>query len=213
MQQPLRSASKSKINGKPPSQYAMSKVWKHLYQECEQLQQDPTKLMGRDFDIFEGLGVPSVSASIERYRSCKKNSDMVEFLFASDEDTDDMCLEMLKNQMVAMRLRLESDGGGAAEFLCVDGKKGKFCDPSEKQIQVMEGTVATSDLIESLFGVLDTIVNTQSKNLSFHSASSIATWQFNKTEAWILSLTPKQQLLLIDQCRRNGRRLKVCMLC
>ena len=48
---------------------------------------------------------------------------------------------------------------------------------------------ATSDAIESFFGVLDLVSREQSKNVSYHVQSGLATWRYNKTKQWFLGLT------------------------
>ena len=239
VQQPLRVASKSSVanGGKPPSQYQMGVVWQHLHRASILFENDPDMLMSRDYNVFAGVGDASVSDTTERYRRCQAKSEMIEFLFTHDSDTDDMTRELLKSHAVAMRLRLEKDAGGAREFLMVDGKEGKslvyacsymcVCEyvyiimpmmmcvgkfhnvkPNSREGKLLRKAVASSDLIESLFGVLDTVVRGQSKNLSFHSSSSIAAWQYNKTEAWLNALTPRQQSVVVSLCRSNGIRLK-----
>ena len=117
---------------------------------------------------------------------------------------DQLTLDLLKTHGTAMKQRLEKEHGGAAEFL--PGGRHHKLTPEKKML--LSSVRATSDCIESLFGVLDGIIKSHSKNLSFHCASALATWQYNKTGEWINSLTPKQQDVLICLCRKNGQRLK-----
>ena len=48
-------------------------------------------------------------------------------------------------------------------------------------------TPATSDRVESGFGVLSDIINS-TDNLSLHSAGSMSTWRINRTAQWMDSM-------------------------
>ena len=67
---------------------------------------------------------------------------------------------------------------------------------------------ATSDPIESFFGIHDQTAAVQSKNTSFHVTGTLATWTHNKTAVWLQILLPSQRDLLLRNAVRQGRLLK-----
>ena len=69
----------------------------------------------------------------------------------------------------------------------------------------LSGIAATSNVIESFFGVLDLVINEQSKNLSYHVPSGLATWRYNKTADWFLGLRETQRNQLAKEARREGK--------
>ena len=141
-----------------------------------------------------------------RFKQKKNNAPMIQHLFEDDDQLDDLTRQLLRTYGSAMRLRLEAKQGGAAEFLV--GGRLHPDNISNEDKELMEVTPSTSDCIESFFGILDMTTRTQSKNLSFHSASTLATWVSNHTSEWLSKLTPPQRQLLVNQSRRRGRSLK-----
>ena len=158
--------------------------------------------MDPDYSIFSSF--PTVSESSKNYREAKRHAPMVARLFAPDEQLDDLTLQILKTYGTASRLRLEKDQGGAAEFL----EGGQYFNPDAEMRNRMSKTPATSDNIEGFFGVLDMIKHEQSKNISFHAASTLAVWRYNNTAKWCKSLTIPQLHLLVTQSKTAGRKLK-----
>ena len=67
--------------------------------------------------------------------------------------------------------RLTAKQGGAAEFL----EGGKLVDATGAVADMMSIAAATSDPIESFFGIHDNVASVQSKNVSFHVTSVLAT--------------------------------------
>ena len=67
---------------------------------------------------------------------------------------------------------------------------------------------ATSDPIESFFGIHDQMATVQSKNASFHVTGTLATWTHNKTSEWLNTLSSSQRDLLLRSAVRQGRLLK-----
>ena len=72
-------------------------------------------------------------------------------------------------------------------------------------VQIAE---ATSDPIESFFGIHDQTASVQSKNTSFHVTGTLATWTHNKTATWLQTLTASQRESLLRAAVREGRKLK-----
>lgn len=67
---------------------------------------------------------------------------------------------------------------------------------------------ATSDSIESFFGIHDLVSSTMSKNTSFHVTSAISTWKHNRTSVFLHTLSVTQLEHLLLSAVKNGRRLK-----
>jgi len=67
---------------------------------------------------------------------------------------------------------------------------------------------ATSDPIESFFGMHDLVVSTLSKNTSFHVTSAVATWRHNHTTAFLQTLSAVQLDELLHAAVKKGRVLK-----
>ena len=67
---------------------------------------------------------------------------------------------------------------------------------------------ATSDPIESFFGMHDLVASTMSKNTSFHVTSTIATWKHNNTTDFLHTLSTVQLDHLLHEAVRKGRQLK-----
>ena len=67
---------------------------------------------------------------------------------------------------------------------------------------------ATSDPIESFFGMHDLVAAVQSKNTSFHVTGVLTTWKHNKTSAFLQTLSSPQRVKLLREAVRQGRRLK-----
>ena len=72
----------------------------------------------------------------------------------------------------------------------------------------MDVVDATSDPIESFFGIHDLVGATMSKNTSFHVTSGIATWRHNRTSAFLHNLSTTQLNLILHNAVKHGRRLK-----
>ena len=162
--------------------------------------------MDKNYNVFDtsaDIDV-NITASTKRYREAKRNLPMLEHLFSKDTVTDDLTVLVLKTHATAMIQRLQKDKGGAVEFL----PGGKYHVITPELRKSMEKVAATSDCIESLFGVLDMIVSSHSKNLSFHVVSALATYVYNKTGDWVDGLTYQQQKLLYVNARRHGRKQK-----
>ena len=81
-------------------------------------------------------------------------------------------IPLLKAYATAAKLRLEKKVGGVSEFL----PGGRFHELTAENKMKLSGIAATSNVIESFFGVLDLVINEQSKNLSYHVPSGLATW-------------------------------------
>ena len=73
---------------------------------------------------------------------------------------------------------------------------------------MMKVAVATSDPIESFFGIHDNVASKLSKNTSFHVTSVLATWHHNDSSAFLKSLSQSQLISLLRGAVRNTDRLK-----
>ena len=67
---------------------------------------------------------------------------------------------------------------------------------------------ATSDPIESFFGIHDLVASTMSKNTSFHVTSAIATWKHNNTTDFLHTLSMSQLDYLLHEAVKKGKQLK-----
>lgn len=94
--------------------------------------------------------------------------------------------------------------GGAAEFL----SGGELFNATGAVADMMAIAEATSDPIESLFGIHDSVSTTQSKNTSFHVTSVLSTWKHNHTSTFLRNLLASQRNILLREAIRHGRRYK-----
>lgn len=116
--QPLRVATKSNQygGGKAPKQVHLVKVWKKLYEVAKQMERDPEFLFDQDLSVLASVS-PVITATCKRYRDTKRNSPMVERLFATSAATHELTVNILKSYGTAMLERLTKSQGGATEFL------------------------------------------------------------------------------------------------
>lgn len=169
--QPLRVACKSSgyVDGRVPSQLDIAPVWCRLLKEVDRLLDNPSLLLSRTYNVFEGMS-SAMTESIERYRSNTKASCMVEKVFQPTTWLDDETLLVLKADVMAMKVRLTSSTGGCAEFL--PGGAYEHWQTDKHLRDIMSRVDATSDSIESVFGVLDNILKFASDNISKHSGNA-----------------------------------------
>ena len=73
---------------------------------------------------------------------------------------------------------------------------------------MMKVVVATSDPIESFFGIHDNVASKLSKNTSFHVTSVLSTWIHNDSSVFLKSLSKSQRVCLLRGAVRNADRLK-----
>ena len=100
--------------------------------------------------------------------------------------------------------RLTASQGGAKEFL----EGGKLANAQGAVADMMKVAAATSDPIESFFGIHDNVASKLSKNTSFHVTSVVSTWVHNDSSAFLKSLSPSQRVCLLRAAIRNANRLK-----
>ena len=167
------------------------------------MESDPEFLFDADYFVFDDVST-DISSSCARYRESKSNSPMVEKLFAQSDATHYQTLAILKSYGSAMRTRLTASQGGAAEFL----EGGKLHNPSGAVSDLMKLVAATSDPIESFFGMHDMVASSLSKNTSFHVTSALATWRHNNTPTFLKKLSKKQRTILLRDAVKQGKRLK-----
>ena len=67
---------------------------------------------------------------------------------------------------------------------------------------------ATSDPIESFFGIHDSVATVHSKNTSFHVTGTIAAWNHNHTCTFLRTLSMSQRNRLLKEAVRLGPHLK-----
>ena len=67
---------------------------------------------------------------------------------------------------------------------------------------------ATSDPIESFFGIHDSVASVQSKNTSFHVTGTLATWNHNCTSNFLNTLMYSHRKQLLLSAVWHGHRLK-----
>ena len=148
--QPLRVSTKSNKygGGKAPKQAHMVEIWQRMLAMARRMEDDPEFLFDLDFYVFDDVSA-TISASCKHYRETKSNSPMVEKLFSMHEDTYEHTVNLLKSYGSAMLARLTKSQGGAAEFL----EGGKLFNADEALADLMKIVDATSDCIESLFGI------------------------------------------------------------
>ena len=85
----------------------------------------------------------------------------------------------LKETASAMQCRLKSEAeGGCREYL--PGGRLEHWRTDSRMREAMSKTPATSDRVESSFGVVDGVINSIN-NISLHSATTLATWRTNGT--------------------------------
>lgn len=90
---------------------------------------------------------------------------MVSKVFESAEWLDTETLLVLKADAMTMKVRLTADNGGCAEFL-PGGKYASWnTDDQLCDSDIMSRVEATSDSIESVFGVLDSTLKFASDNI------------------------------------------------
>lgn len=166
--QPLRVACKSSgyTDGRAPSQLDIAPVWCRLLEEVDRMIDNPSLLLDPTYNVFEGMST-KMTQSIERYRNNIKTSAMVNKVFAPAEWLDDETLLVLKADAMAIKVRLTTGDGGCAEFL--PGGKWENWRTDDRLRDIMSRVNATSDSIESVFGVLDNILKFSSDNISKHS--------------------------------------------
>ena len=148
--QPLRVSTKSNKygGGKAPKQAHMVNIWQRLLDMARRMEDDPQFLFDLDFFVFDDVST-TISQSCKHYRETKANSPMVEKLFSMHADTRDHTVTLLKSYGSAMLGRLTKSQGGAAEFL----EGGKLFNAQGALADLMKIVDATSDCIESLFGM------------------------------------------------------------
>ena len=66
----------------------------------------------------------------------------------------------------------------------------------------------TDDPMEGNFAIIDYIIQNKSKNLSFHSASSMGAWKKNQTGQWMRQQTEGHQGVIACMIRSRSRWLK-----
>ena len=233
--QPLRVSTKSNKygGGKAPKQTHMVKIWQRLMTMARSMEDDPQFLFDLDFFVFDDVSA-TISQSCRHYRETKSNSPMVEKLFSVHEDTYDHTVTLLKSYGSAMFGRLTKSQGGAVEFL----EGGKCFNATGALADLMKIVDATSDCIESLFGIdasgvllttvyrhlhtyhhphpppsplsgmHDLVGETMSKNTSFHVTSTLATWKYNSTTDWLRSLSSVKLEKLMRGAVKKGVSLK-----
>lgn len=198
--QPLRVVANSKkyCEGKAPSQLDVAPLWCRAYEESIKLMDEPSCLFNPEFNIFAGIN-NSITDSIKRFRQKRKVKEQLDSLFGNqtmyssvfdilemeslipDEDTETTLY--LKEAAVAMKERLESKAeGGCREFL--PGGRLEHWRTDTKMREAMSKTPATSDRVESSFGVVDAVL-TANNNISLHSGTTLATWTTNHTADWL----------------------------
>lgn len=172
--QPMRVCIKSTKfgGGRTPSQLDLHPVWNRLHSEASRLESDPTDMMNQDYFVFNNIQVCEQASS--RYRSTTRNTPMIKRLFEVNNEIDEIVVNLLKAYCTAARLRMEKKVGGAAEFL--EGGEFHILTPDVRE--KLSKIPGTSDTIESFFGVLDLVTREQSKNLSYHVSSGLATWRY-----------------------------------
>ena len=74
-------------------------------------------------------------------------------------------------------------------------------DAQKRRKKHFETCPVTSDSMERVFGIFDYDI-TEHTNLSLITASGMTAWRMNKTAAWLESLPPKMQTLVIDLARK-----------
>ena len=94
---------------------------------------------------------------------------MVSEVFNPSSWLDEETLLVLKADAMAMKIRLTSKSGGCVEFL--PGGKYANWKTDVRLRDIMSRVNATSDSIESVFGVLDNILKFASDNISKHSGN------------------------------------------
>ena len=202
--QPLRVGANSLDygGGKAPTQLDVAPLWVRAYEECIKWQNDPTILVDQNYDVFAGIN-NAVSESIKRYRMSTRTAPMMGTLFLGTNSlysstytclgfdllvNDDLLSEtllVLKADAAAMALRLTTDKGGCKEFL--PGGKFEAWRTDARLREAMANTKATTDDVESHFGVLDDIF-ASNNNLSLHSGGALSTWRTNHTKEWMESM-------------------------
>ena len=127
---------------------------------------DPSLLLDPTYNVFEGMST-KMTQSIERYRTNIRTSAMVNKVFEPADWLDDETLLVLKADAMAIKVRLTTGDGGCTEYL----PGGKYANwKTDTRLRDMMSRVnATSDCIESVFGVLDNILKFSSDNISKHS--------------------------------------------
>ena len=175
--QPLRVACKSSghVEGQAPSQLDIAPVWCRLLEEVERLIEDPSVLLRPDYNVFEGMS-HNITQSIQKYRNNTTNSIMVAKVFETVESLDEETLLVLKADAMAMKVRLTSGDGGCTEFL--PGGKFEHWKTDSRLREVMATVNATSDSIESVFGVIKDILKFASDNISKHSGFHLCVFSF-----------------------------------
>ena len=156
-----------------------------------------------DYSVFDDVS-KDITSSCMHYRKAKSNSPMVEKLFAPHPKTHDLTLNILKTYGTALRERLTAKQGGAAEFLA----GGKLFNPSGAVADLMSLVDATSDPIESFFGMHDNVATSLSKNTSFLVTGTLATWRHNHTTSFLQSLSKVQMQCIMKGAVRRSRHLK-----
>ena len=80
--QPLRVAANCKkyCGGNEPTQLDVAPLWVRAYNECRKLSEDPSPLLNRHYNIFEGID-SVITETIEKYRTAKRNAPMLDSVF------------------------------------------------------------------------------------------------------------------------------------
>ena len=138
--------------------------------EADRLIDNPSLLLDSSYNVFDGMS-HSMTASIERYRTNAKASTMVVKVFEAAPWLDDETLLVIKADVVALKVRLTTGAGGCTEFL--QGGKFEHWRTDTNLRDIMSRVNATSDNIESVFGVLDNTLKLASDNISKHSGELI----------------------------------------
>jgi len=122
---------------------------------------------------------------------------------------DDETILHVKELAFAMKGRLESDcEGGCREYL--PGGRMQHWRTDTNLREAMSKTPATSDRVESSFGVVDSVLNANN-NISLHSGTTLATWRTNHTADWLDEMFDKFPAFaekLVGMSLRAGKVLK-----
>ena len=80
--QPLRVAANCKkyCEGKDPTQLDVAPLWVRAYNECKKLMADPSPLLNRHYNIFEGMD-SIITDTINKYRTAQRHAPMLDSIF------------------------------------------------------------------------------------------------------------------------------------
>ena len=165
-------------------------------------------LLHNEWQLFSGDA--RVSRVYQRWCNTRDNRLLIAKLYEPDPHTDAMVISLLQGYVTAINLQLIRnskmylEGGWVYQL-----RHNQSRTPAEqKKWEELCQCPTTSDCMESLYGLLDHILTTNSKSLSLFTGSCMSAFRANRTHEWMKSLGHDLHMLFVRLTRRMFIKLQ-----